>query len=240
MKKDGKKTNEKDNKKKFGKYRTVAVLLLLLSAGYFLKNMRTGSLSFFWQGGIKNYLMAAFFPAAIFLFVRGKTLEENEAKKKRTEDIKKAYPEFALKVSMLIRAGFTPRGAFEKIGRNYIKKQQREKTIKNDLYEEVVYSIREMQSGTSEKDAYEHFEKRCGVFEISRFSGLLIRAVKRGGSGLSGELKEESNRAVAALRESVRKQSEKAGTKLLFPMVLYLLIVMVMILYPAFETFSSF
>ena len=216
MKKDGKKTNEKDNKKKFGKYRTVAVLLLLLSAGYFLKNMRTGSLSFFWQGGIKNYLMAAFFPAAIFLFVRGKTLEVNEAKKKRTEDIKKAYPEFALKVSMLIRAGFTPRGAFEKIGRNYIKKQQREKTIKNDLYEEVVYSIREMQSGTSEKDAYEHFEKRCG------------------------ELKEESNRAVAALRESVRKQSEKAGTKLLFPMVLYLLIVMVMILYPAFETFSSF
>lgn len=227
-------------KTKIGKYRCIAIILAVLPAAFLLKNTAGHSVSDFIRGGVKNYVMIAFLPAAFWLFLKGNDLEEKEKQKNRTEQIKKAYPEFALKVAMLIRAGFTPRGAFEKIGRNYLKKQKKNKEKKDVLYEEVVYAIREMQSGISEKNAYENFEKRCGVFEISRFSGLLIRAVKRGGSSLSEELKEESNRAVGAMKESVKKKSETAGTRLLFPMMLYLLIVMVMILYPAFETFASF
>ena len=140
---------------------------------------------------------------------------------------------------LLIHAGFTVRGAFEKVGRNYLRKKEKEKTAKNPLYEEVVISLREMESGVSQNEAYEHFEKRCNVFEITRFTGLLIRAVKRGSSSLGEELKEESRKATLARQELVRRKGETAGTRLYFPMILFLLIVMVMILYPAFSSLSS-
>ena len=39
-------------------------------------------------------------------------------------------------------------------------------------------------------------------------------------------------------KETVKKQGETAGTKLLFPMLILLLIVMVIIMVPAFSTFN--
>ena len=95
-------------KTKIGKYRCIAIILAVLPAAFLLKNTAGHSVSDFIRGGVKNYVMIAFLPAAFWLFLKGNDLEEKEKQKNRTEQIKKAYPEFALKVAMLIRAGFTP------------------------------------------------------------------------------------------------------------------------------------
>ena len=212
--------------------------MVLLSVLYVIKKEVSSGLSGMISDGIKSVVPFIFLILGIILFFFGDVLEKRENKKKREEELKNSFPEFALKVSMLIRAGFTPKGAFEKAGSNYLRKREKENAPKDVLYEEVLISLREMESGVSQKDAYEHFEKRCNVFEITRFSGLLIRAVKRGNTALGEELKEESQRAVLAKQELIRKRGETAGTKLLFPMMLFLLIVMIIILYPAFTSLS--
>lgn len=212
--------------------------MVLLSLLYCLKKLMMGGFSGFFSDGVKSMIPFLFLLTGAGLWIFGDSIEERENKKKREEELKDAFPEFALKVSMLIRAGFTPRGAFEKVGTNYLKRRETEKSGKEILYEEVITSLREMESGVSQKDAYEDFEKRCNVFEITRFSGLLIRAVKRGNAALGEELKEESKRASLARQEIIRKRGETAGTRLLFPMMLYLLIVLIIILYPAFTSLS--
>ena len=172
------------------------------------------------------------------LFILAPKVEQRERKKSREEKIRKEFPEFALKVSMLIRAGFSPKSAFEKMDRGYRKNRKTSKK-KSVLMEEVNTTLREMESGIPEIQAYERFAERCGMLEVIRFSGLLIRDIKRGSSCLSEELKEESKKAMNAQRALVRKRGEVAGTKLLFPIMIFLLIVMVIILYPAFTTISA-
>ena len=226
-------------KRRNSKYRLIAIVVILIALAFFGKKLKTVGFEGIRGEGSKLLVPAAFVPLGVGLFLFGDRIEERERAKQRTEELKSAYPEFALKIAMLIRAGFTPKGAFEKVGRNYLKKREREKTRKNPLYEEVVMSLREMESGVSQKDAYEHFEKRCNLFEITRFSGLLIRAVKRGSTSLGEELREEGRRASEAKQELVRKKGETAGTRLLFPMIMFLLIVMITILYPAFTSFSA-
>ncbi|MBR4581436.1 MAG: type II secretion system F family protein [Lachnospiraceae bacterium] len=226
-------------KRRIGKYKYISAVPVLLSTVFIGKKIASAGFDAFFLKDLKNLIPILFFFFGIGLFFFGDRLEERENRKKREEELKESFPEFALKISMLIRAGFTPKGAFEKVGRNYLRKREREKSRREILYEEVVISLREMESGVSQKDAYEHFEMRCNVFEITRFCGLLIRAVKRGNTSLGEELREESRRAVAAKQEQVRKRGETAGTKLLFPMMLFLLIVMIIILYPAFSSLTS-
>ena len=178
--------------RKKSKYFWISIGMVLLSVLYVIKKAVSSGLSGMISDGIKSVVPFIFLILGIILFFFGDVLEKRENKKKREEELKNSFPEFALKVSMLIRAGFTPKGAFEKAGSNYLRKREKENAPKDVLYEEVLISLREMESGVSQKDAYEHFEKRCNVFEITRFSGLLIRAVKRGNTALGEELKEES------------------------------------------------
>ena len=217
----------------------IIVAAVLLPGIYYTKKFLNSGLSELFGDGLTGFIPLLMSGALIFVFLFRKKMEEREQKKRRREEMKKSYPEFAMKLSMLIQAGFSPRSAFEKVGRNYRKRRERDGIPRNVLYEELITSIREMESGVPETESYERFERRCGIFELTRLSGLLIRAVKRGGSSLGEELQEESVRASNAQKELVRKKGETAGTRLLFPMTVYLIIVMIMILYPAFSTLSS-
>ena len=174
------------------------------------------------------FLSMALLPAAGVLYLYGPGIAEYEERKNKRAELKEEYPEFAMKVSMLIRAGFSPKDALEAIGRERSKEKNRA------LQEEVRMTLREIRGGVSEIAAYERFGRRCELAEYRRFSGLLIRDVKRGSATLAEELKDEGRKAAGAMRESARKKGERAGTLLLFPMMLFLIIVMVMVMYPGF------
>ena len=103
-------------------------------------------------------------------------------------------------------------------------------------YEEMLYACRELHSGVSEASAYEHFGKRTGLQEYTRLSTLLAQNLKKGNSDLLERLREEAVRAGEEKLQGCKRMGEEAGTKLLVPMVLMLLVVMVMIMIPAFST----
>ncbi len=105
-------------------------------------------------------------------------------------------------------------------------------------YEEMVVTCREIESGVGERTAYEHFGERCGGRRYRKLSSLLIQNAKKGTKGLAALLEQEAEEAFEERKNSAKKLGEEAGTKLLFPMLLMLGIVIAIIMVPALLSFQ--
>ncbi len=182
----------------------------------------------------KGIIIGGFCIVIGILLLCSERIEKREQDKKRLTEIRKEYPEFVLKYSMLIGAGLTLRQTFEKIAATYKSVSGRKKI----LYEELLISVRELANGVPERQVYESFGRRCGIGETIKFGSLISRNLRKGTDGLKGALREEAMEAIEMQKEQIKRQGETAGTKLLFPMLILLLIVMVIIMVPAFSTFS--
>ena len=130
----------------------------------------------------------------------------------------------------------TVRNVFARLSEEYLAKREQGMS-KSYMYEELVRTNREIQAGKSEAKAYEAFGIRCQGQEYSRLCTLLTQNLRKGNGELLNLLQEESRKAFEDRMGKVRKKGEEAGTKLLFPMVMMLLIVMVVIMIPAYMTF---
>ena len=154
---------------------------------------------------------------------------------KRDEELLYDYPELVNKVMLLLCAGMTVRGCLERIGKEYAGRLK-EGGKRRYVYEEVNYSCQEMENGMPESEAVEAFGKRCGQLCYFRFSSLLSQNIRKGSEGMLKLLETESMDAFEQRKEAVKQRGEKAGTKLLLPMVLMLGIVIAIIIVPAFMT----
>lgn len=182
----------------------------------------------------KGLKIGGFCVVAAIIFFYADSVEKNERDKKRLQEIRKDYPEFVMKCAMLVGAGLTPRQAFERLGKVY----KENSSAKNSLYEEILVTNRELENRIAERRVYESFGRRCGIRETEKLGNMLSRNLTKGTEGLKNALREEAKEAMEIEKERIRKQGETAGTKLLFPMLILLLIVMVIIMIPAFSTFS--
>ena len=142
------------------------------------------------------------------------------------------YPELLWKMTMLLGAGLTIGGTFRKIVQGYQKESQTGK--KRYVYEEMLYTCREMKSGVPEAKAYENFGRRCALPVYIKLGTLLSQNLKKGSIGLAALLEQEALSASEERRNEARKQGERAGTKMLLPMVLMLVVVLVILIVPAF------
>ena len=143
------------------------------------------------------------------------------------------YPDLMWKMTMLLGAGLTIKGTFQRMAKQYYRDRRKLRYV----YEEVLYTCREMESGVSEAEAYERFGRRCGLPEYIRLGSVLSQNLKKGARGLTALLEEEALSSMTERKNNARKLGEKAGTKLLFPMILMLGIVMVILMVPAFLAF---
>lgn len=153
---------------------------------------------------------------------------------KRREQLHREYPDIVHRLALYVGAGMTIRGAFQKMSREYVRKEK--KGGAKPGYEELLYTCRELETGVPERTAYEHFGRRTGLREYIKLCTLLGQNLKRGNSALLERLHEEAENASQETLLQVRKTGEEAGTKILVPMVMMLGVVMVMILVPAFGT----
>jgi len=137
------------------------------------------------------------------------------------------YPEIAGKLSLYVGAGMTLRLAWKKIA-------EEGKGKGRFAYEEMQLAVYEMESGTGELSAYQHFAKRSRVQRYVKLVSLLEQSVKLGARGFLEALRRESEDALEEKKNAVKRKGEEAGTRLLVPMILMLAIVMVVIIVPAF------
>jgi len=155
--------------------------------------------------------------------------------RKRDEELCKDYPEMVEQFVLLVGAGMTIKSAWIKMTDDYQSGLDR-KQAKRYLYEEMSVTEREMQNGMGEERAYELFAKRTGILCYMKFSALLTQNLRKGSADMLRLLEQEAQDAFQKRKEQAKEAGEKAGTKMLFPMMLMLLIVFVMILYAAFRS----
>lgn len=159
---------------------------------------------------------------------------EKEKQKKRKQQLTKEYPRLISQLTLFLGAGMSVRSTWFKMVEQYElhKKQKGE----NAAYEEMCYTMHELQGGVSEAECYERFGSRCKLAPYRKFAVLLSQNLRKGTRGLNELLKREAAEAFEDRKKQARKLGEEAGTKLLGPMFLMLAVVLVIIVVPAFLT----
>lgn len=161
--------------------------------------------------------------------------QEQKKKQERQKKIALEYPAMLSEFSLLLGSGMTIRMVWKKLSDTY-QKQKKEEHIQNELYEEVCCVWRMIEEGGGEVKAYEGFAKRCGLPCCKRFSMLLIQHLEKGTRGLEKELEREAAQAFEERKNMAKRQGEEAGTKLVFPMLLLLGVVIAVMIIPACMT----
>ncbi len=164
-----------------------------------------------------------------FLWTHSDQKIHDEAKL-RHDQLDLDYSEMLWKLTMLLGAGLTIRGAFARITAQY----QAEKTSKRYIYEEMLLTLREMKSGVPEAVAYENFGRRCGLPTYIKLGSLLSQNLKKGSRGLTRLLEREALMSMEQHKMLARKLGEKAGIKMLLPMIMMFGVVLAVIMVPAF------
>ena len=157
-----------------------------------------------------------------------------QREKQRREELLREYPSMISKFTMLLSTGTTLKNAWEKIVQNY--EMQKEQLGKQEVYEEMLLTYREMQGGVSEAEAYEKFGKRCGITVYVKFGAMLAQNLRKGSKGISDILRMEAIQSFENRKSTAKRLGEEAGTKLLMPMMGMLMVVLIMVMVPAFLT----
>lgn len=174
--------------------------------------------------------------AAVVVYIQQGILEQRKEQERKNKLLKQ-YPDMVSKISLLLGAGMTLSGAWERIVLNYQHQLEKNQIEQNEVYEQMMTAYREMQDGVGEIKVYERFAERCGTPQYRKFSMLIVQNLRKGSAGLRQILDKEVEDAFALRKNLAKKAGEEAGTKMLFPMMMMLCIVMVIILVPAFLTF---
>ena len=152
--------------------------------------------------------------------------KEGEA---RQEELALAYPSFLARLTLLAQTGMPIRQIFARLSKE-----------KNGVvYEEVRRTFREMESGMTQTEALERFGKRTRLPQYKKCAALLAQNIRRGTGELITALGQESENAFEEQKAAARRKAEEAQTKLLFPMLLMLSVVMILILVPAWLSFGG-
>ena len=151
----------------------------------------------------------------------------------RRQQLKLDYSDLVWKLTMLLNAGLTIRTALTRITAVYESARASGQTKSRYVYEEILYTCRELQSGVSEPAACLNLGRRCALPEYIKLSTLLEQNLKKGSPGLAQTLENEAMLSLEERISTARKEGEQAGTKLLFPMVLMLGVVLAVLMVPA-------
>lgn len=168
----------------------------------------------------------------------GKDNELKTAVKKRDQQLLSDYPDIVSKLTLLLGAGMTVKGAWQKIALDYREKKESNSKYYRFAYEEMLITYYEIGGGVSESKAYEDFGKRSKNQRYMKLSALITQNLRKGSRGLSQILESESIDAFEDRKAYAKIIGEEAGTKLMIPMFLNLILVLIMIIIPACMSFQ--
>lgn len=151
------------------------------------------------------------------------TVTENKILK-RSEEMLSDFSEVISKLALLTNAGMILREAWEEIAY----------TGNTALYQEMQKAVEDMNNGMAEVDAVFQFGSRCIIPEIKKFASTMVQGLIKGNSELTMMLMDQSKEVWAAKKQNVRRQGEKAASKLLIPICIMFVGILVMILIPIF------
>ena len=166
---------------------------------------------------------------AIYFFAREWQSKKDEEKVRR-EQLDYEYPVFLNQLVLLLGAGMTMKAAFRHMAEKNEKKS-------NYLYQEIQVTLRQLNSGISEREAYSELGERIKMARYRKLFSMVVQNMSMGTKDLFRSLEQEEHAALEHRKEKARQLGETASTKLLFPMILLLVTVMLILLVPAIVSF---
>jgi tight adherence protein C len=94
--------------------------------------------------------------------------------------------------------------------------------IAPDFTEELQRSVLELQSGLSRQEVFRNLGKRCGVDEVASLCSLIIQSDKLGTS-IAEAVRIYADTLRTKIRQHAEEQAAKAPVKMVFPLVLFIL-----------------
>lgn len=143
---------------------------------------------------------------------------------KRSEEMLSDFSNVVSKLALLTNAGMIMREAWVEVAY----------TGDRALYKEMQKAVDEMNNGVSEVDALFNFGTRCIIPEIKKFTSTIVQGLVKGNSELTLMLQEQSKEVWAAKKQNVKRQGEKAASKLLIPILIMFVGILIMIIIPIF------
>ncbi|MCM1258009.1 MAG: type II secretion system F family protein [Roseburia sp.] len=167
---------------------------------------------------------------ALWYIKREQGIREQEKVKKR---MLLEYPEFVNKLSLLLGAGMTVLAAFTRMDQMYGKLPEGRREKLHPAYAALHQMLIDIENGKSLQRAFQSFGEVCRLQPYRKLVSLLLSCQQMGNRKLMERLNEEADRVFSERKHLARKLGEEAGTKMLFPMMLMMLLVMGIILVPA-------
>lgn len=162
--------------------------------------------------------------------------KENEKKKEqhRRDMLIRCYPWFVNEMVLLMGAGMQVKNIFQMLLEEYEKE---DKQGRRQLMEELKLARHSMELGVPEEQVYYQLGRRLKLPCYIKLMTLLEQNVKKGGKGLTAMFEQEELAALEERKSLAKRYGEEAGTKLLGPMILLLLVIMLIIMVPAYMSF---
>ena len=141
-------------------------------------------------------------------------------------------------LSLLMGVGLTLRRTWERILEMDRKMQKKKGYVQRIYMKEMHRTYLDIRKGMWEREAYEQLARRIGLPSYRRLVSILNRNLEKGTRDVCEMLGEEARKAWEIRKNQARKAGEEAGMKLLFPMMLVFVLILVMLLFPAVQSFS--
>ncbi len=177
-------------------------------------------------------------PLLIFAAIWGMDKDVHTQYRERNRQLILEYSEFVSKLQLLTGAGMSMRNAFIRLALDY-QKRRKAGGKKRFVYEEVMLMVRKLENGASEAEAYDYFARRCTPACYRKLVSIILQNQKKGADGLKESLSAEIRIAFEERKQEARRLGEEAGTKLLFPMIMMMGVVLMIIMIPAYFSFGE-
>lgn len=142
----------------------------------------------------------------------------------RSEEMLHDFSEVVSKLALLTNAGMILREAWQEIAY----------AGEGVIYKEMQTAVEEMNNGVAEIDAIYNFGSRCIIPEIKKFTSTIIQGLTKGNSELVIMLQEQSKEVWQMKKQLVRREGEKAASKLLVPICVMFVGILIMVIVPIF------
>ena len=153
-----------------------------------------------------------------------------KAEKEAKESVLRELPEFVNKLVLLLNAGLILNSAFYKIISDYNRLRGGEKSYFYGQMGQLMTKCYETNGSVQHE--LRVFAVRTGVVEFMRLSNIISDSMTKG-SDLMAQLKMEGDSLWAARRKHLEEKGKIAETKLTFPLVILLLVLVMITIAPA-------
>ena len=180
----------------------------------------------------------------LIICIQQKPLQDKKKEQKlREKELLREYPTMVMQMSLLMGAGMTAVTAWERIAGRYdqrstVLSERAGRRARVPRYlEEMRITSRKIRDGGSVRRSWEAFGKRIGLASYRKFVSLLIQNMDKGTKDTAFLLGQEAELVIEEQKNRARRLGEEAGTKLLFPMLMMLMVILAVVMVPAMMSF---